>query len=178
MCVQKSLACAYAVTAQCAATCAPFKSSPGTYATCCKRHAATAAAAPKPPIRPAAAAKPAVLNSRFPKPFSTGKLQQDQVAGKITKADDTNSPDYLKTLRTHVKAGIRENVNTGKSWSDKNKVSLRGNPQTDLEVIPYLEDNIDRTKNLIDYIIRKEPLLLDSADIMSAVHIMKEKFQF
>ena len=125
-----------------------------------------------------AAAKPAVLNSRFPKPFSTGKLQQDQVAGKITKADDTNSPDYLKTLRTHVKAGIRENVNTGKSWSDKNKVSLRGNPQTDLEVIPYLEDNIDRTKNLIDYIIRKEPLLLDSADIMSAVHIMKEKFQF
>jgi hypothetical protein len=29
---------AYAVTVPCAAACAPFKNSPGTYATCCKQH--------------------------------------------------------------------------------------------------------------------------------------------
>jgi hypothetical protein len=52
--VYQSLARAYAFTVQCAAACVPFKSSPATYATCCRQHAATAPA------------KPAVLKSRFP----------------------------------------------------------------------------------------------------------------
>ena len=39
--VRLRTALAYAVTT-CAAACAPFKNSPGTYATCCKQHSATA----------------------------------------------------------------------------------------------------------------------------------------
>ena len=57
--------------------------SAATYATCCKKHAA----APKPPIR-RAAAKPAVLKSRFfPKPLTTGQLQQGQVKGVDANLD-------------------------------------------------------------------------------------------
>ena len=55
------------MTVPCSAQCAPFKSSPATYATCCKQHAATAVA------------KRGVLKSRFPKPLTTGQLQQSQV---------------------------------------------------------------------------------------------------
>ena len=73
----------YLGPAPCAAACAPFKSSPGTYATCCKQHAATAAAAPKPALKPTAV-KPGVLKSRFPKPLTTGQLQQ----GQVTKVGD------------------------------------------------------------------------------------------
>jgi hypothetical protein len=71
------LARAYAATT-CSLQCAPFKNSPGTYATCCKQHAATAAA--RPPI------KPAVIKSRFPKPLTTGQLHQ----GQVKKVDDIN----------------------------------------------------------------------------------------
>jgi hypothetical protein len=99
---------AYAA-APCASACAPFASSPGTYATCCKQHAATAAAAkPKVPARPAGfrtatltpfqKANPLpVLKSRFPKPPSTHKLQNDQVK-KVS--DDTNSNDNVNTQKT------------------------------------------------------------------------------
>jgi hypothetical protein len=81
------LARAYAVTVPCAAACAPFKSSPATYATCCKQHAANA---PKPkPV----AAKPAVLTSRFPKPLTTGQLQQ----GQVRRVDDYNSSQNTAT---------------------------------------------------------------------------------
>ena len=73
-------------SAPCAAACAPFKSSPATYATCCKQHAANA---PKPkPV----AAKPGVLKSRFPKPVSVTELHQGQV-----QRVDAN----LDTQRTH-----------------------------------------------------------------------------
>ena len=79
--VYQSLARAYAVTVPpCAAACAPFKSSPATYATCCKEHAATAAAAPKPIPQPAKT-KPVsnIIKSKLPKPPSTGELHQGQV---------------------------------------------------------------------------------------------------
>jgi hypothetical protein len=33
------------------------------------------------------------------------------------------------------------------------------NPQTDLEVLPYLESSINKTKNLVEDIIKNEPLL-------------------
>jgi hypothetical protein len=38
-------------------------------------------------------------------------------------------------------------------------VSLKTDPQTDLEVILYLEDSFNRIKNLIGDIIRNEPSL-------------------
>lgn len=79
------------MTVPCSVQCAPFKISPATYATCCKQHAATAAAAkPK--------AKPAVLKSRFPKPLTTGQLQQ----GQVKFVDDIGSSDAFKTLREQI----------------------------------------------------------------------------
>jgi len=101
--------------AACASACAPFKNSPGTYATCCKQHAATAAAA-KPKPKPVVPARPAgfrtatvapttafqkknplpVTKSKAPKPASTHQLQNDQVK----KASDTNSDDNVKTQKT------------------------------------------------------------------------------
>jgi hypothetical protein len=107
------LARAYAAAVPCASACAPFKNSPGTYATCCKQHAATAAAAkPKPP-----AAKPAVLKSRFhaagpvtpfqkanPLPVTKSKVQKPKTVDqlhqgqqKVKKVDDWNSPANTAT---------------------------------------------------------------------------------
>jgi hypothetical protein len=51
---------------------------------------------------------------------------------------------------------MSENINTGKSWSDKTRVSLKTVPQTDLEIIQYFEDSIGRTKNLIEEIFKKD----------------------
>ena len=66
--ITRPTARAYAVTAPCAAACAPFKNSPGTYATCCKQHAATA----KPAVKPKTATK--VYPSLASKPQSTNNL--------------------------------------------------------------------------------------------------------
>jgi len=96
--------------AACASACAPFKNSPGTYATCCKQHAATAAAAkPKVPARPAGfrtatltpfqKANPLpVTKSKAPKPASTHQLQNDQVK----KVADTNKPENVDTQKDPV----------------------------------------------------------------------------
>jgi hypothetical protein len=85
------LARAYAVTPlACAAACAPFKSSPATYATCCKQHAANA---PKPAIPQPAATKPVskVIKSTLPKPPSTTALHQ----GQMTFYDKIGDPGPL-----------------------------------------------------------------------------------
>jgi hypothetical protein len=78
----------YAVVAPpCATACAPFKSSPATYATCCKQHAA---AAPKPkPV----AAKPVsnIIKSTRPKPLTTGQLHQ----GQVTFYDKIGDPNLI-----------------------------------------------------------------------------------
>jgi hypothetical protein len=54
---------------------------------------------------------------------------------------------------------LYDDINTGKGWSDRNKVLLKTDPQTDLEIIPYLEDSINKTKILTENIIKSEPLL-------------------
>ena len=104
--------------AACASACAPFKNSPGTYATCCKQHAATAAAA-KPKPKPVVPARPAgfrtatvapttafqkknplpVTKSKAPKPASTHQLQNDQVK---KASDDTNSTANTETQKNPV----------------------------------------------------------------------------
>ena len=101
------MACAYAVTAPCAAACAPFKSSPATYATCCKQHAANA---PKP--KPVAAKAPivptgfrtATIKSKLPKPPPTIKLIDDSTSGNnlLTRKlrgliDDPSPPPTTKS---------------------------------------------------------------------------------
>ena len=122
------MARAYAVTVQCAAACTPFKNSDTTYATCCKQHAATAAVAPKPPIRPA------VLKSKLLKPFSAGKLQQDQVAGKIKKtADDTNSTANRDTQKNPYQT-ISCAVNNGGDTSTQSGDNTDGGVKKDYRV--------------------------------------------
>jgi len=73
--------------------------------------------------------------------------------------DLRNQGMHRKLINIHTVASIHEHVNTGKSWSDKNRVYLIMNPQTTLEIIPYLEDSIMKTRDLAATIIGSEPLL-------------------
>ena len=106
----QSLARAYALTVQCAAACAPFKSSPATYATCCKQHAATARA-PQAPVRPAgfrtATVKPVVIKSKLPKSVPAVKL-----------IDDVGKSVNLDSLRNYYKSGGSEPTCPGGQVAD------------------------------------------------------------
>jgi hypothetical protein len=76
-----------------------------------------------------------------------------------TLKDVRNQGLHRSLINIRVKVGMHDDVNTGKSWSDGYEISLRTDPQTDLAIIPYLEDSINRTKKLIEDIIQNEPLL-------------------
>jgi hypothetical protein len=85
---------AYAVTPlPCAAACTPFKSSPATYATCCKQHAANAPKS-KPAAKPATKTYPLTY-----KPLSTGALQQGQVKRVVDLLPGTGGIDTFKGMR-------------------------------------------------------------------------------
>lgn len=73
--------------------------------------------------------------------------------------DLRNQGMHRKLINIHTVASIHEHINTAKSWSDKNRVYLIMNPQTTLEIIPYLEDSIMKTRDLAATIIGSEPLL-------------------
>jgi hypothetical protein len=64
-----------------------------------------------------------------------------------TLRDLRNQGLHTNLLNMHFRRGITENV------------SLRIHPQTDLEIITYLEDNINRIKNLIYDVIKNETSL-------------------
>jgi hypothetical protein len=66
---------------------------------------------------------------------------------------------HRSLINIQVKVSLYDDINTGKGWSDRNKVLLKTDPQTDLEIIPYLEDSINKTKILTENIIKSEPLL-------------------
>lgn len=66
---------------------------------------------------------------------------------------------HRNLIPKHVSVSLFEDVNTGKGWSDKPRISVKTVPQTELEIIPYFGDSIDKTKNLIEGIIKKEPQL-------------------
>jgi hypothetical protein len=107
------LARAYAVTPlPCAAACAPFKTSPATYATCCKQHAATAAA-PKAPTVPAGF-RTGVVKSALPKPLTTGQLQQGQVKKVVGKlATEPGRYEAIQNLRNTVKGDTTPTQSAG-----------------------------------------------------------------
>jgi hypothetical protein len=65
-----------------------------------------------------------------------------------TLKDIRNQGLHRSLINKHVRVGGVRTV-----------VSLRTDPQTGLEIIPYLEDSINRTKKLINDIIQNEPLL-------------------
>jgi hypothetical protein len=65
-----------------------------------------------------------------------------------TLRDVRNQGLHRSLINIHVAVGGERNI-----------ISLRTDPQTDLEIIPYLEHNINRTRKLIEDILRNEPLL-------------------
>jgi hypothetical protein len=65
-----------------------------------------------------------------------------------TLKDIRNQGLHRSLINKHVRVGGTRTI-----------VSLKTDPQTDLEIIPYLEDSINRTKKLINNIIQNEPLL-------------------
>lgn len=73
--------------------------------------------------------------------------------------DLRNQGMHRKLINIHTVASIHEQINSGDSWSDKNRVYLITNPQTNLEIIPYLEESLVKTRDLIAAIIASEPSL-------------------
>jgi hypothetical protein len=65
-----------------------------------------------------------------------------------TLKDVRNQGLHRSLINIHVAVGGERNI-----------ISLRTDPQTDLGIIPYLEDSINRTRKLIEDILRNEPLL-------------------
>jgi hypothetical protein len=65
-----------------------------------------------------------------------------------TLKDVRNQGLHRSLINIHVAVG-----------SERNIISLRTDPQTDLGIIPYLEDSINRTRKLIEDILQNEPLL-------------------
>jgi hypothetical protein len=58
-----------------------------------------------------------------------------------------------------VDVNLYENVNTGQGWSGPTKIYFAADPESKLEMIPYLEDRIQKMKDLINGILQKEPSL-------------------
>jgi hypothetical protein len=73
--------------------------------------------------------------------------------------DLRNQGLHRSLINKHVRNSLFDDVNTGKSWSSRPRVSLVTNPQTDLEIIPYLQDSYDKINNLIENIIHNESSL-------------------
>jgi hypothetical protein len=48
---------------------------------------------------------------------------------------------------------LNENINTGKGSSDPNKTYFAADPDSKLEMVPYLEDRIQKVKDFINKII-------------------------
>ena len=54
---------------------------------------------------------------------------------------------------------LHENVNTGTGTSDKPKVSIIGGTNKNLELIPFLENGLQKVKGSVEDLIKKEPRL-------------------
>jgi hypothetical protein len=69
-----------------------------------------------------------------------------------------NIGTHRKIINVNVSIGLFENANTGKGTSGTTRIYFKDS-DTDLELIPYLEDRIQKMRDLIESIINKEPLL-------------------
>jgi len=78
----------------------------------------------------------------------------------LSKLNDMrNTGTHRKILNLSSEVNLFENVNTGKGSSGATRIYFKDDPDTDLEIIPYLEDRIQKMEALIQTIINKEPLL-------------------
>jgi len=92
-----------------------------------------------------------------------GKLLTElQDAIKSEEQNGVKKRGWLWTLRDLRNRGTHRqliNIQVSVSPSVRRAIYLMTDPPTDLEVLPYLESSINRTKNLIEDIIKNEPLL-------------------
>jgi hypothetical protein len=72
-----------------------------------------------------------------------------------------NNPvrSWLKILTDLRNTGANRNIINVSFAGGNTRITFVEDPKSDLEIIPYLDDRIQRMRDLIDNIIRKEPLL-------------------
>jgi hypothetical protein len=66
---------------------------------------------------------------------------------------------WLKILTDLRNTGTHRSIINVSFAGGDTRITLVEDPKSDLEIIPYLDDRIQRMRDLIDNIIRKEPLL-------------------
>jgi hypothetical protein len=66
---------------------------------------------------------------------------------------------WLKILTDLRNTGTHRSIINISFAGGNTHITIVEDPKSDLEIIPYLDDRIQRMRNLIDNIIRKEPLL-------------------
>jgi hypothetical protein len=66
---------------------------------------------------------------------------------------------WLKILTDLRNTGTHRSIINISFAGGNTHITFVEDPKSDLEIIPYLDDRIQRMRNLIDNIIRKEPLL-------------------
>ena len=66
---------------------------------------------------------------------------------------------WLKILTDLRNSGTQRSIINVSFAVGNMHITFVGDPDSDLEIIPYLDDRIQRMRDLIDNIIRKEPLL-------------------
>jgi hypothetical protein len=87
-------------------------------------------------------------------------LTELQNALKSEEQNGVEKGEWLWNLRDLRNRGThRQLINILVTPDEKRIIQLMTSPQTDLEVLPYLESSINKTKNLIEDIIKNESLL-------------------
>lgn len=66
---------------------------------------------------------------------------------------------WLKILTDHRNTGMHRSIINISFAGGNMNITFVEDPQADSDIIPYLDDHIQRMRDLIDNIIRKEPLL-------------------
>ena len=72
-----------------------------------------------------------------------------------------NNPvrSWLKILTDLRNTGAHRDILKVSSARGNTRITFVEDPKSDLEIIPYLDDRVQRMRDLIDNIIKKEPLL-------------------
>jgi hypothetical protein len=70
-----------------------------------------------------------------------------------------NTGMHRNIINIRVEVNLHEDLTTGKSRSSPTRTYFKADPDSTLEIIPYLEDRIQKMKELITKILDKDPLL-------------------
>lgn len=66
---------------------------------------------------------------------------------------------WLKILTDLINPGVHRSIVNVSFAGGNTRITFAEDPKSELEIIPYLDDRIQRMRELIDNIISKEPLL-------------------